>query len=94
LAAGILTLAILPALLVAFLFARRRRTADYATEGGRHRAESLMTAEGLRETAQNVRERIPGSWSEAKATAGDYWQRATDPARSARERGKGRHQGE
>ncbi|NYI98761.1 hypothetical protein HNR12_005038 [Streptomonospora nanhaiensis] len=77
-AAGLLTLAIVPALLVAFLFGRRRTATDYATEGGRHRADSLLTAEGLRETMQSVRDRLPGSWTEAKATAGEYWTRVRD----------------
>ncbi|GAA1776223.1 hypothetical protein GCM10009834_38950 [Streptomonospora arabica] len=74
-AAGVLTLAILPALLVAFLFARRRHATDYAGSG-RHREASLLSAEGMRGTAQSVRE-----------TVGAYWERA---ARAVRERGSGR----
>ncbi|WP_186356434.1 hypothetical protein [Streptomonospora sp. PA3] len=84
LAAGVLTLAIVPALLVALLFARRSRAVDYA---GAHRSSSLLSAAGMRETVQSVRERIPGSWAEAKSAAGGYWERA---ARAVRERGSPR----
>ncbi|WP_193790013.1 hypothetical protein [Streptomonospora alba] len=69
LAAGVLTLAIVPALLVALLFARRKPAADYAGSG-RHRSSSPLSAEGLRETAQSVR-----------ATAVSYWERASRSVR-------------
>lgn len=85
LAAGVLTLAIVPALLVALFFARRGRAAEYA---GGHRAQPLLSAAGMRETVQNVRERIPGSWSEAKSTAGSYWTRVSDSVRERRSGGR------
>ncbi|QBI55158.1 hypothetical protein EKD16_16945 [Streptomonospora litoralis] len=85
-AAGVLTLAILPALLVAFLFARRRHNVDYASEGGRHRAQSLLSGEALRDAVQNVRASLPGAWSDTKQAAGDYWRRASRAARRGNRR--------
>ncbi|MFD0773614.1 hypothetical protein ACFQZ2_06705 [Streptomonospora algeriensis] len=66
-AAGVLTLAILPALLVAFVFARRKPGADYAGSG-RHRAASPLTAEGLRKTAASYWQRASRS---ARRDSGD-----------------------
>ncbi|MFC3995694.1 hypothetical protein ACFOVU_07200 [Nocardiopsis sediminis] len=60
-AAGALTLAVLPALAVALFFAKVRPALDYAKgsdEDGRHRAASVFTAEGIRRVAGSVRERV------------------------------------
>ncbi|GAA4909040.1 hypothetical protein GCM10023405_33330 [Streptomonospora salina] len=54
LATGVLTLAIVPALLVALLFVRRKPSAGYAGPG-RHRSASPLTAAGMRATAKNLR---------------------------------------
>jgi hypothetical protein len=58
-AAGALTLAVLPALAVAVLFAKRRPAADYAGDGedGRHRAPSLLTAEGRQQVFTSLKDR-------------------------------------
>ncbi|MDA8372304.1 MAG: hypothetical protein M0026_20890 [Nocardiopsaceae bacterium] len=59
LTAGVLTLAILPALLVAVFFARRRSAVAYASSSqeGRHRAPSLATPEGRERLVNDLRER-------------------------------------